>query len=299
MPQRFLVLCVCFTIQLLVPRVLSWVSYASSCSRKGSRNSLCMKWRFEKGNGPMKDLGGIGGQGEYYYIPSKKPQLIAPKEVLGKEMSIPIYPRNQVLPVMGEDYIGVYEMRYRQLINDVGDSGVFGHVYYSQENAKLAMVGTIAKLKKIERLDDGGIYVSMIGVGRFYLRDIKAEKPYLRARVQIFNDYFENEVLMESLEVKLLSELRYSVKLMKLLYPQNNYTINEIVLKNRPFLQSSEKRTIKLPGEDTDLARRSKFSFASMDMLKTDPVTKLLFLQEPMLEKRYANMIKVTVAYSL
>jgi hypothetical protein len=30
-----------------------------------------------------------------------------------------------------------------------------------------------------------------------------------------------------------------------------------------------------------------------MDMLKTDPVTKLLFLQEPILEKRYKNMLKV------
>ena len=30
-----------------------------------------------------------------------------------------------------------------------------------------------------------------------------------------------------------------------------------------------------------------------MDMLKTDPVTKLVFLQEPQIEKRYASMLKV------
>ena len=39
--------------------------------------------------------------------------------------------------------------------------------------------------------------------------------------------------------------------------------------------------------------RRSHFSFAAMDMLKTDVVTKLVFLQEPLIEKRYAIMAKV------
>ncbi len=48
-----------------------------------------------------------------------------------------------------------------------------------------------------------------------------------------------------------------------------------------------------LPNDYSETVRRSKFSFATMEMLKTDPITKLLFLQEPVLEKRYANMLKV------
>ena len=80
---------------------------------------------------------------------------------------------------------------------------------------------------------------------------------------------------------------------MKLLYPQNNYTINEAVLRNKPVIRSDSHRQVMLPNDYSETVRRSKFSFATMEMLKTDPITKLLFLQEPVLEKRYANMLKV------
>ena len=68
--------------------------------------------------------------------------------------------------------------------------------------------------------------------------------------------------------------------------------MNEVVLRHRPPVPSEEVRTVVLPGADSELERRSKFSFATMDMLKTDPVTKLLFLQEPQIEKRYTKMLK-------
>jgi hypothetical protein len=35
-------------------------------------------------------MGGIGSQGEYYYIPSKRPTLKAPENVLGKDRTIRI-----------------------------------------------------------------------------------------------------------------------------------------------------------------------------------------------------------------
>lgn len=61
------------------------------------------------------------------------------KNFSGKERVMPIFPRNQVLAPLGEEYIGVYEMRYRQLFNEIGEKGTFGHIYYSQENQKLAL----------------------------------------------------------------------------------------------------------------------------------------------------------------
>ena len=249
--------------------------------------------------------------------------------MLGKERIIPLFPRNQVLGPLGEEFLGVYEMRYRQLLNDVGEGGVFGHVYYSQENSKIALVGTLARIKRMERLDDGGIYVVMEGIGRFYTRDVIAEKPYLKARVQVFKDYTENEQLADVLEQNVLSEVRYSVKLMKLLYPQNNYTMNNLVLQYRPPLLYPGVRTVRyvihcqmisrdsccplvlikyalhdfmalslyfkysMHTKEEDMVRRSKFSFTAIDMLKVDPVSKLLFLQEPIIEKRFSNVLKV------
>jgi Lon protease-like protein len=143
--------------------------------------------------------------------------------VLGKEKVLPIFPRNQVLAPLGEEYIGVYEMRYRQLFNDIGEKGVFGHVYYSQDYQKLSLVGTLSRVKRIERLDDGGMYVLMEGIGRFYLKDVISEKPYLKAKIQQFSDFSDNDALLQPLEQKVFEQVRYSVKIMKLLYPQNNY----------------------------------------------------------------------------
>lgn len=255
--------------------------------------NLNMKWSFGKGSGPLADMGGIGSHGEYYYIPSKRPSLKAPPAALGKERILPIFPRNQVLVPLAEEYIGVYEMRYRHLLHDIGEQGTFGHLYYSQENSKLALVGTLSRIKKTERLDDGGMYVLMEGVGRFFIKEVIAEKPYLKAKVQIFEDYTENEQLLESLERSVVDEVRYSVKVMKLLYPQNNYTMNESVLRYRPPVQLPGIRIVKLLDDKAELDRRSKFSLAVISMLKTDPVTKLVFLQEPVLERRYSKILKV------
>lgn len=53
-----------------------------------------------------------------------------------------------------------------------------------------------------------------------------------------------------------------------------------------------------MQNKEEDMARRSKFSFTAIDMLKVDPVSKLLFLQEPIIEKRFSNVLKVRPAES-
>jgi hypothetical protein len=50
------------------------------------RNDISMKWMFSKGTGSLSDLGGIGSEGEYYYIPSKKPVLKAPASALLRDL---------------------------------------------------------------------------------------------------------------------------------------------------------------------------------------------------------------------
>lgn len=288
-------------------------------------------------------------------------------------------------------------MRYRQLLYEIGENGVFGHAYYSHENSKLALVGTLTHIKRLERLDDGGVYVLMEGIGRFYIKNVISEKPYLKARVQIFRDFIKDPDLLSSLEYSILDEVRYSVKIMKLLYPSNNYTLNDLVIKNKPLVKyrdrsvvsggsggssqsstatatatktmtstttqpssslsssapvimnnlspatatataSADKkdtntninaqdttvyqnivldnddlvisneediddnnndddsdycRLISLESQRREIRRRSAFSFAVMDMLKTEPITKLIFLQEPVTEKRNARILKV------
>ena len=121
---------------------------------KINHHQLNMKFVFGKGTGSLQDAGGIGSQGELYYVPTKRPSLKAPDAALGKECLIPIFPRNQVLAPLAEDTIAVYEMRFRQLLNDIGEGGVLGYLFYSPENQKFALVGTLARVKKMDRLDD-------------------------------------------------------------------------------------------------------------------------------------------------
>ena len=277
---------------LLVYPVMAFKSRPRQLEPSLRRQGVEMKWSFSRNTGPIPD-GMVGSQGELYFVNSRKATLIAPKEALGEERVIPLFPRNMVLDPLAEEYLGVYEMRYRQLLNDIGDQRMFGHIYYSQENSKLALVGTLSKVKRIERLDDGGMYAIMIGLGTFYIKEIVGEKPYLKAKVKIFYDYTERKELLDLLELKVFDEVRYSVKIMKILYPQNNYTMNEAFLKFRPVIPSKNQRNIILDDLHSEIEKKSKFSYGAMGMLKTDAITKLLFLQQPILERRYSAMLKV------
>jgi ATP-dependent Lon protease len=273
-------------------------SFVTPLTRSVGRSSFQMQFYFDEEQGSMKSAGGIGNQGEYYYIQGKNPSLEAPSEALGDEEIIPIYLRNNVLVPLGKEHLGVYEMRYRQLIYDVGDNGYFGYSFYSQEVAKLALVGTLARIRKVERLEDGGQYVFMEGYQRFYIQELVSDKPYLKARIQYYYDYtkYTSAEELEKLGQQLLDELRYSVKLMRILYPQNNYTLNEDVLRFRPLYTEPGVRRVRTVPTRTIVNKLSGFSYAAMELLRTEPVTKLAFLQEPIIEKRLWKMIEVSNA---
>ena len=69
--------------------------------------------------------------------------------------------------------------------------------------------------------------------------------------------------------------------------------MNSLVLQNKPPIATEGIRSVNLSSEEAEMERRSRFSFAAIDMLKVDPVSKLIFLQEPIIEKRYAQILKV------
>lgn len=66
---------------------------------------------------------------------------------------------------------------------------------------------------------------------------------------------------------------------MKLLYPEKNYTISANILEYRPPTKMDSVRLVRITDEAAELDRKSKFSFAIMDMLQITPATKLMFLQ--------------------
>lgn len=97
------------------------------------------------------------------------------------------------------------------MIHDVGD-GMFGFTFFSQQNRKLSLVGTLARIKNRKLLHDGRTFVIIEGVKRFYISQVTNEQPYLRARVQTFDDYSENPSILAELEQKIFSEVRTNIK---------------------------------------------------------------------------------------
>ena len=187
---------------LLLPSIT--IAFCGTGSRISSRSrgELNMKWVFSRGGNPMgmpPGMGGAGGgggqevnnagaEGEYYYSPNKPAKLKVPKEVnvlKGKTKTVGIFPYNDVLLPLGTEMLNVLEMRHRQLLTEVPEGGTFGLMYYSQEQHKLGLVGTLARIKDRKLLDDGRVVAVIEGVDRFYIEKIVGEKPYIKAQVMM------------------------------------------------------------------------------------------------------------------
>lgn len=255
------------------------------------KNGISMKWAFEKGSGSLQDLGAVGSDGEYYFHPAKPATLKTPVP-LGKTTTVPIFPFSSVLIPTGTESIQVLEMQNRQLFYEVGD-GVFGFVYLNPQAQKVALVGTLARIKHRKLLEDGRSFLVVEGISRFYLKTVLTDKPYIKAKIQAFEDYTEDEASLDALELQIFDEVRFNVKLMELLFPHKNYSIGPNILQNRPSLKKSGIRSVKIADPKLELERRTRFSFAILDILQIKPSTKLMLLQEPVIEKRYRRVISV------
>jgi len=264
------------------------------------KNDITMKWSFQQRSGlssvPADVNNNVGLEGELYYTPTKIAKLKTPtdkNDILGKSKVIPIFPAPNILVPGGTDWLNVFEMKHRQLLNNVGD-GVFGFSYLSQQQQKLSLVGTLARITSRKILEDGRSFVVVEGLERFYIQEITTDKPYLKAKIQTFKDYTEQPMhLLDQLENEIFNEVRCNVKLMEILFPQKNYTLNPNLLSNRPPLIKEGVRNVIVTNEALELDRRSKFSFAVMDMLQISPATRISLLQEHVLEKRYNRFLKI------
>jgi hypothetical protein len=286
--QMFLIFFIisCFT------RVRSFAPTASLSGLSSYRSAnprfvLDMKWRL--GSSEQQ----VGPEGEYYFHPSKRASIHGPALANGRELSIPIFPHSSVLVPGATEWIHIFEMRHRQMIFDVAD-GVFGFCYFNQQQQRIALVGTLARVKSRRLLEDGRIFCVMEGLERFYLQQITAEKPYFKGRVQTFHDYTKKPELLAAMESDIFDDVRFNVKLMDLLFPNKNYSLSSGILANRPVLSLDNlgARTISVAARNgnDEMKRRTRFSFAITEMLQISSLNKLLLLQDHVLEKRYTRL---------
>lgn len=103
---------------------------------------------------------------------------------------LPLFPLNVVLFPHMPLPLHIFEPRYRQMLADCLEEGhSFGVVAIreGQETGPAVPfeVGTLAKIMRIERLDDGRVNLLVMGASRFQILETANDRPYLRGRIRI------------------------------------------------------------------------------------------------------------------
>jgi uncharacterized protein len=103
---------------------------------------------------------------------------------------LPLFPLNVVLfPHMALP-LHIFEPRYRRMIADCLDEGHSFGVVAIREGRETGPatpyeVGTLAKIVRIDRLDDGRMNMLLMGASRFEILRTSDERPYLRGQIHI------------------------------------------------------------------------------------------------------------------
>ncbi|HAE82601.1 MAG TPA: ATP-dependent protease [Ktedonobacter sp.] len=113
-----------------------------------------------------------------------------------RAIELPLFPLNVVLFPGVVLPLHIFEPRYRQMIADCEEQKTpFGVVLARPESQPLAeepyLVGTMAEIRELDRLEDGRIILMAVGVQRFRILSQHREKPYLSALVELYEDVFE------------------------------------------------------------------------------------------------------------
>lgn len=104
-------------------------------------------------------------------------------------MQMPLFPLNVVLFPGMVLPLHIFEPRYREMIGRCIDEHIpFGVVSVQEGQAEEGsptpqMVGTAARITRVERLDDGRMNITAVGTQRFRILELDHSRSYLQARV--------------------------------------------------------------------------------------------------------------------
>jgi uncharacterized protein len=105
-------------------------------------------------------------------------------------MEMPLFPLKNVVLFPGMVLpLHIFELRYRKMINRCIDEHIpFGVVLIDQgqevgDSAQPCMIGTAARIVRVERLDDGCMNITAVGTQRFRILELKHNHSYLAGTV--------------------------------------------------------------------------------------------------------------------
>jgi len=103
---------------------------------------------------------------------------------------LPLFPLNTVLFPHLPLPLHVFEERYRVMIRDCLDAGHSFGVVGIREGLETGPalpydIGTLAKIVRIDRMEDGRTNLLVSGASRFRILETATDRPYLRGRIEI------------------------------------------------------------------------------------------------------------------
>jgi Lon protease-like protein len=103
---------------------------------------------------------------------------------------LPLFPLNVVLFPHMPLPLHLFEPRYRQMLADCLEEGHSFGVVAIREGSETGPalpfeVGTLAKIVRIDRLEDGRLNLLVMGASRFEILETSSDRPYLRGRIRI------------------------------------------------------------------------------------------------------------------
>ena len=119
---------------------------------------------------------------------------------------LPLFPLPLVLLPNEFLPLHIFEPRYRQMLKDVGlDKNMFGVSFFSTtdsfiEKPAAGTVGCVAEIREVQSAPEGRSNILTVGVVRYRLLDyIETGEPYLVGDVEFFEDFKEDETLVNPL----------------------------------------------------------------------------------------------------
>ena len=139
---------------------------------------------------------------------------------------LPLFPLNVVLFPHMPLPLHIFEPRYRQMIAECLEEGHSFGVVAIQEGSETGPaipydVGTLAKIVRIDRLDDARMNLLVMGASRFTIVRTADDRPYLRGEIRIIPETGDDlDATARLTEVTAVSFRQYSNLLRELVGQQ-------------------------------------------------------------------------------
>ena len=123
-----------------------------------------------------------------------------------QERRLPLFPLNVVLFPGGTLPLQVFEERYKQMMSDcLDDDSKLGVVLIRSgpevgAPAVPRSVGTVARILQVNRVEEGRMFVSVVGLQRFKIKEITQNLPYMAAQVELIEDDKDTTVHPDEIE---------------------------------------------------------------------------------------------------